>query len=60
MLPALPTPLQPAREAAPCDADGFVAPPPSPGQRNVLVGRLAQLVSGSSRSRTAAHGRRPH
>ena len=58
MLPTLPTPLQPAREAAPLDADGLVAP--RLGRRNVLAGRLAQLVSGSSRSRTAAYGRRPH
>jgi hypothetical protein len=57
MLPALPTPLQPAREAAPCDADGLVAPHPRPAQRACQEASTAA----SSRSRTAAHGRRrPH
>lgn len=55
MLPALPTPLQPAARRP--RATRMVSWLRTLGRRNVLARRLA---AGSSRSRTAAHGRRPH
>ena len=54
MLPALPTPLQPAREAAPCDADGLVAPRPWPAQRACREASTAVSRAGHERPHTAA------
>ena len=64
MLPALPTPLQPAREAAPCDADGLVAPRPWPAQRacreaSTADFRFEQVTNGRTRPPSALTPRLP-
>ena len=65
MLPALPTPLQPAREAAPCEADSFVAPRLSrPAQRagreaSTAGFRFEQVTNGRIRPPSALTPRLP-